>query len=139
MTTFESKITPLKGSQEKVFDVLSDFNNLSRFEGNIPENDSIKNLVYEKDRCEITVNPVGKIGVRIIERIPYSQINLQSENSPIKFTMSINLQEVTEDETQLKIIVAADLNPLLKGMVGTPLQKFIDMLAAQIGSLPFEK
>ena len=139
MTTFESKITPLKGSQEKLFDVLSDFNNLSRFEGNIPENDSIKNLVYEKDRCEITVNPVGKIGVRIIERIPYSQINLQSENSPIKFTMSINLQEVTEDETQLKIIVAADLNPLLKGMVGTPLQKFIDMLAAQIGSLPFEK
>lgn len=139
MTQFESKITPLKGNQEKVFDILSDFNNLSRFKGNIPENDSIKNLVYEKDRCEVTVNPVGKIGVQIIERIPYSQINLQSENSPIKFTMSIDLQAITQEETQLKITLAADLNPLLKGMVGAPLQKFIDMLATQIGSLSFEK
>jgi hypothetical protein len=137
MTRFESKISTINANKEKIFDILSDFNNLEKYKGNIPENDNIKDIVCTADSCEFTVNPVGKIGLRIVERTPSSEIALKSEQSPIKFLMWIHLEQVNENETQLKIMLDADINVILKGMITGPIQKFIDILSTQLTNLTY--
>ena len=139
MTRYESKITDIAANEEAVFDVLSDLNNLSKFVDNIPQNDQIKNIKCETDSICITVNPVGEIGMRIIERAPNSTIKFVSEKSPVSFTMWIQLKQVAENDTKLKITLDADLNIFLKGMVGNYLQNFVDMLAEKLAEIDFWK
>ena len=137
MTRYESKITTATVGEEALFNTLSDLNNLSKFIDKIPENNQVKNIKCETDSVRVTVNPVGEIGMRIIERIPSSTIKFTSEKSPVSFTMWIQLKQITENDTKIKITLDADLNIFLKGMVGNYLQNFVDTLAGQLAAINF--
>ena len=136
MTRYESKTTSIAASEETVFAFLSDLTNLSKFVDKMPENEQVRNIECETDSVRITVNPVGEIGMRIIERTPNSTIKFASEKSPVSFTMWIQLKQI-ENDTKVKITLDADLNLFLKGMVGGYLQKFVDMLAEQLAGIDF--
>lgn len=136
MADFTSDITPIPHSQERVFTVLSDLNNLGKFQKDL-SGLPIKDLSFDKDCCQFTADGVGKIAMRIIEREPYKTIKLTSESSPIAFTCWIQLVEAAPNDTRLKLTLRADIPLFLKPMVSKPLEKGIKKVAEALAAIPY--
>ncbi len=129
MTTYESEIKTISSNEEMVFGVLSNLNNLQKFEQRIPQTDKIKDLKFDSDSCSFLVDGIGKIGFRITEREPFKTIKLTSENAPVQLTVWVQLKFVSENETAMKLTLKADLPAMIKMMVDKKLKEGVDMVA----------
>jgi hypothetical protein len=136
MTKFESEIKTICRDSATIFNKLADLSNLEQIKDQIPQ-DKLKDVEFDSDSLRFSVDPVGKIGLRIIEREPHKTIKFKSEKAPIDFFVWIQLKEVTENDTKLKITLQAELNIFIKGMVSKPLQEAVNKLADMISSFPF--
>ncbi|MDP4271336.1 MAG: SRPBCC family protein [Bacteroidota bacterium] len=136
MTKFESEIKTIYRDSATIFNKLSDLSNLEQIKDQIPQ-DKLKDVEFDSDSLRFSVDPVGKIGLRIIEREPHKTIKFKSEKAPIDFFVWIQLKEVGENDTKLKITLQAELNIFIKGMVSKPLQEAVNKLADMISSFPF--
>lgn len=135
MTTFESRIGKVESSDELVYNFLSDFNN---FEIIIPQDKSLE-FTSTEDTCSFTVAPIGKIGLKIIEREPYKLIKITGdENSKFEFFIWIQIKQVAENDTRIRVTLKADLNPLIKMMASKPLQQFVDSLIDRMENFEFK-
>lgn len=129
MTTYESDIKTISSNEEVVFGILSDLNNLQKLQENPALNDKVKNLTFDADSCSFTVEPVGKVGFRIIEREPFKTIKLTSENSPIAINLWIQLKATSDNQTAMKLTLKADLPMMIKMMVDKKLKEGINTIA----------
>lgn len=136
MSKFESQIKTIPHSSAAIFEKISDLSNLEKVKDKIPQ-DKLKDISFDAESFSFTVAPVGKIGLRIIERDPNNTIKFKSEHAPIDFFVWIQLKEINEQETKVKLTLEADLNPFIKGMVSKPLQEAIDKLADLIAGFPY--
>jgi len=136
MTEFfsETKTVPYSGTD--VYEVLSDLRNLEHLKGRIPE-ENLKNFFCDQDSCSVSVDPVGKVKFNIIDRQPVSAIKLQAEQVPFGLFLQINLDEASENETNLTVTVNADLNIFIKPMVSKPLQQAVDKMAEMMSAIPY--
>lgn len=136
MDKFESEVKMIASPQEKVYNRLSDLNNLSLVESDIPK-DKIKSLEYNTDSVTVEVSPVGKITLDIIDREPCKTIKFGSSQSPLDFNFWIQLLPVTEDTCKMKLTAKVELNMLTRGMLKKPIQEGIDKIAEMLSSLPY--
>ena len=116
--------------------MLSDLSNLERVKDRIPQ-DKIKDFEFDSDSCSFAVDPVGKIRFEIVEREPNKTIKFTTTNSPVPLFLWIQLKQVEEADTRLKMTIRADLNPFIKPMVSKPLQDALDKISTVIASLPY--
>ena len=137
MTEFTSEIKQLPYSEETIFEVLSDLNNLEKIRDQIPQ-DKIKDFSFDKDSCTFNVSPVGNVRFSIIEREPNSTIKFMADQSPIGVYLWIQLKEMNPQDTRMKLTVKADLNPFLKPMLSGPLQRGVDKVADVLAAVPYE-
>ena len=136
MTDFVSEVKTIPHNDERIFTMLSDLTNLERIKDRIPQ-DKIKDFAFDSDSCSLSVDPVGKIDFRITEREPNKTIKFITTNSPVPLTLWIQLKQVAEGDTKMKLTVRADLNPFIKPMVSKPLQEAVDKIAATLADLPY--
>jgi carbon monoxide dehydrogenase subunit G len=129
MTTYESDIKTISSGEEVVFGILSDLNNLQKYQEHIPLTDKVKNLQFDTDSCSFVVDVFGKVGFRIVEREPFKTIKLTSENAPFQIDVWIQLKEVAENDTKLKLTMKAELPTMIKMMVDKKLQQGINEIA----------
>ncbi|MFA6779205.1 MAG: SRPBCC family protein [Paludibacteraceae bacterium] len=138
MTTFESQIKKANCNEEEIFAMISDMNNIEKFKEMIPQ-DKIKDMEFDADSCRFSVDPVGKVGLRIIEREPSKTVKFAADQAPIDFNLWIQLKQVAENDTRIKVTVKADLNPMIKMMVSKPIEAFIERLAEGLSQLPYKE
>jgi hypothetical protein len=138
MTTYESKIKTLNHSQEVIYTSLSDLNNLALIQNRIPQ-DKIKDLSFDTDTVNMTVDKLGKISLRIIDREPYKTIKLTVAGAPSEAFMWIQLKEVSENNTKLKLTIKTKLNGMVKMMLKGKIEKFIDGFADTLAGLDYSK
>jgi len=136
MTDFTSEVKTILHNDDRIFAMLSDMSNLERIKDRIPE-DKIKNFAFDTDTCSFTVDPVGSVTFRIVEREPNKTIKFSTVNSPVPLLMWIQLKQVAEQDTKMKMTVRAELNSFIKPMVSKPLQEAIDRISEVIAGLPF--
>lgn len=129
MTTYESDIKTISSNEEVVFGILSDLNNLKKLAENPALTDKVKDLQYDADSCSFAVDGFGRVGFRIIEREPSKTIKMQSENAPVNVNVWIQLKQVAENDTKMKLTLKADLPAMIKMMVGSKLQDGINAIA----------
>lgn len=129
MTTYESEIKTILSDSKMVFAKLSDLNNLAILKDKVPAESGVSEMTYDRDTVSFNINPAGKITLRIVERVEYKTIKLEAENSPIAFNLWIQLVEKAENDTKLKVTLKADLPMMIKMMLGSKLQDFIDQFA----------
>ncbi|HCC51679.1 MAG TPA: polyketide cyclase [Porphyromonadaceae bacterium] len=137
MADFTSEVKTIPHNDDIIFAMLSDMSNLERIKDRIPQ-DKIKDFTFDRDTCSFTVDPVGSVMFQIVEREPNKTIKFSTTNSPIPLLMWIQLKQVAEKDTKLKMTVRADLNPFLKPMVSKPLQEAIDKISEIVACLPYE-
>jgi hypothetical protein len=67
MSKFESSIKQINYPVEAVYRNISDLTNLERVRDRVPE-DKLKDFQFDNDSVQVSVDPVGVIKLRIIER-----------------------------------------------------------------------
>ena len=133
---FVSEIKQIPHNAERIYGMLSDLSNLERVKDRIPAG-KVKDFSFDSDSCSFAVDPVGKIRFQIVEREPNQLIKFAATNSPIPLHLWIQLKEVAETDTRMKLTVGAELNPFIKQMVAKPLQEAIDKIAEVLTVLPY--
>ena len=133
---FVSEIKRIPHKAEHIYGMLSDLSNLERVKDRIPAG-KVKDFTFDSDSCSVSVDPVGKICCQIVEREPNQLIKFATTNSPIPLHLWIQLKEVAEADTCMKLTVGAELNPFIKQMVAKPLQEAIDKMAEVLTVLPY--
>ena len=137
MTEFVSEIKTISYNEIEVFETLSDLSNLERMKDRIPQ-EKISDFSFDKDSCSFSVNPIGKIKFSIIEREPNKTIKFKAEESPIDVTLWVQLKQVDENDTKMKLTVKAELNPFIKPMVSKPIQDGINKIADVLAAIPYK-
>ena len=137
MTTFESSIRQILFPQKKVYDMLSNLENIERVKNRIPE-DKIKDLTFDNDSISVSVPPAGNVRLRIVDREEPKCIKFGTESSPVPFNLWIQILPVTEPSCKMTITIQAALNPFIKGMVQKPLQQGIEKIADVLQAINYE-
>ena len=128
MTKFESSIREIQAPQQKVYDLLSNLENLEKVRDRVPE-DKLKDFSFDNDSLSVNVPPVGSISMRIVEREEPKTIKFETEQSPVPFNFWIQLLPVTDESCKMKLTIKAELNPFIKTMVQKPLQEGLEKIA----------
>ncbi|MCD7916825.1 MAG: SRPBCC family protein [Tannerellaceae bacterium] len=136
MTEFVNEVKQIPYNDDQIFAMLSDLSNFERVKDRIPQ-DKIKEFTFDSDSCSLAVDPVGTITFEIVEREPNKTIKFTTTNSPVPLHLWIQLKQVAELDTRMKLTVRADLNPFLKPMVSKPLQDAIDKISTILAGLPY--
>ena len=129
MTTYESDIKTISSNEEVVFGILSDLNNLKKIQEQAPTTDKVKDLEFDKDSCSFVVEGFGKVGFRVIEREPFKTVKFESENAPVKVNVWIQLKQIDENQTAMKLTIKADLPTMIKMMVDKKLKEGVNVVA----------
>jgi len=129
MTTYESDIKTISSNEEVVFGILSDLNNLKKIQEQNPPTDKVKDLEFDTDSCKFVVEGFGKIGFKVIEREPFKTVKFESENAPVNVNVWVQLKQIEENKTAMKLTVKADLPAMIKMMVDKKLKEGVNMVA----------
>lgn len=135
-TQFHSEIKTINSNAEDIFRMLSDLSNLEKIKDRLPA-DKVKSLTFDTDSVTVEVDPVGKVGFRIIDREPNITIKFQSESAPIEFFLWIQLKQVGEKDTKIRLTLQAELNMFMKGMVSKPLQEGLNKMAELLTQIAY--
>jgi carbon monoxide dehydrogenase subunit G len=135
MTKFESEVKAVPYPGEKIFNFLSDFDNF----GEVVPQDKIKNWQSFGDHCTFELDMVGEVGLRIVETTPPSTIKYEAEgNTPVNFFLWVQIKEVEDGDSRIKLTIKADMNPMIKMVASGPVKKFLEVLADGIASHKYE-
>ena len=137
MSKFESSIKQINYPVEAVYRNISDLTNLERVRDRVPE-DKLKDFQFDSDSVQVSVDPVGVIKLRIIEREENKCVKFEAEQSPLPFNLWIQVLPVTAETSKMKVTVKADIPFMLKGMVSGPLQDGVEKIADALAQIPFE-
>jgi hypothetical protein len=134
MLAIESKTGIAKGSQETVFNYISDFRN---FSGLLPQ-DRLNNLQIYQEKIIFDIQGLGTIGLEIHEKQPFSMLSVgASEDSSADFTFVININESGKDVSEVQLNLKANLNMFLEMMARNPLQQFVDLMVEKLSLVDF--
>ncbi|MEE4214043.1 MAG: SRPBCC family protein [Bacteroidales bacterium] len=127
LSSYESRIGKVSSGSKEIFTFVTDMRNFSRF---LP-GDVIENWEASADECSFEVTPVGKAKVGIVQKDQFHTIKYTGYGlNNTEFFLWIQLKEVKEKDTRVKITIKADLNPGLKMIASKPINKFLDKLVS---------
>ena len=126
MTTYKSDIKVISASEEKVFNIINDLNNLQILNEVESPVEKFQILEYDRDSCVFTVDDFGEVGIRISERQANKLVRFNITQLPVDASGEILLSESTRNETQLQVAVQVELSWTLKMMLNKQLEKGIN-------------
>lgn len=121
MTHYSSKHGNVSRPQAELFMVFTDPRNITHM---LPA-DKLGEVSADYDSVSIKAQGIT-ISARITRREPYSYIELRSENAPFDFTVGLHFDYAGPNATEFYIEVDADLNFMMKMMLGNKLQEALD-------------
>ena len=134
---YESKIGQIAANDAAVFVVLSNLENINHFRDVIPQ-DKIQDLEISSDRIRFKVEGLGqKIAIAILEREEYKTIKFGAENLPIPFNIWIQLKQVAELDTRIRITVKTDMPAMFRMMFDKKMQQGLDQAVDMLCQVPY--
>lgn len=116
------------------------FTDMRNFVAMLPE-DKKQGVTADYDTISATVQGFT-IGVKVTRREPYQYIELQDNGAPFSFMVSLHFDQTGDPgRTDFHIDLLADLNIMMKMMIGSKLQEALDkvvdgMVAVSEGRRP---
>jgi hypothetical protein len=127
MALYQSKTITVNKPFEEVYGKVSDLKNLEQFRDRIPKEYTV-NFECDTDYVQFRVAPVGDLLLRIVER-GADKIRLNVEKLPFKAEMSMNIGNVSPSETNIQLVLDADIPFFVKHIVGNKLEEGMDKIA----------
>ena len=127
----ESPKVTVDKTAEYLFHALSDVKNYEKL---MPENIA-KFEVLGDDIFNFGLKGMPEIKLRLKEGVPYSKVNLAAASDKLPFTLTANLDTVSETSTAVQLQFEGDFNPMMAMMIKGPITKFIETLAENMNKL----
>lgn len=130
MSEIKSEKRTISSKPEPVYDFLADFNN---FEKLMPA--QVTNWSSETDKCAFTIQGIGEVKLRMIEKEPYSRIVIIPEAGtkiPFTFRLICLLSSTEPSATECVIKIEHEMPVMIAMMAGRPLQNLVDILSAKL-------
>ena len=134
---YESKIGQIPANDEKIFAVLSNLENINHFRDIIPQ-DKVKELEISRDMIRMKIDGLGqKIAIAIVDKEEFKTIKFGAEDLPIPFNVWIQLKQVAELDTRIRITVKTDMPAMFKMMFDKKMQLGLDQAIDMLCQLPY--
>ena len=137
MSKFESTVKQVPYRQQSVYDMLSDLSNAEKVKNKVND-DQLQNMSFDNDNVSVNVPPIGKIALRIVDREEPKCVKYQSVDSPLPFSLWVQMLPVTETTSKIKVTLDAELNFMMKGIVSKPLKEGLEKLADALSKIQYE-
>jgi len=137
MSKYESSVKQIPYSQQAVYQMLSDLNNIERVRDRIPE-DKLQDITFDHDSVAVAVPPIGQVELRVCEREEPKCIKFEAGQSPLPFNLWLQILPVSDETSKMKVTLKADIPLMLGAMVGSRLQEGVEKLADLLAMIPYE-
>ncbi len=145
-----SDIKTINWSNQIVYDSLSNLEFLNilmspenmkrvkQYLGDKADQFNVEEFTANRDSCSFKISPVGTIGFQIINREEPKAIKMGSSNeSPIKFTMWVQILPIDETSCKIRLTIHTELDMMTKMMIGKKLKKGVNQIADAFTQIPF--
>lgn len=117
-------------SPEVVFHFIADIRNFRRF---MPSA-SFSDIDLKEDSCSFRVDTLGKVNVKISEKVIYSKIVFSaSALEQNNFLITVFLSETQNRHSEIKLTFEAEMNQMLKMVASGFVIQFLDTLVDEMG------
>lgn len=144
MAVYSSDKVTLNAPAEKVFDKLSNLENLQGMLDKVPadripedKRQMFENIRITPDTIEVPGGPMGNLVFRVVEKISPSLIKLQGEGIPIEMSLALHVHPLTEATSQANVDIDINIPAMLKPMIGGQIQKIANQFGEVLGAIPF--
>lgn len=134
---YESKIGQVAACDKAIFDVLSNLENLNKVRDLIPA-DKVQELEISPDCIRMKVGGLAqKIAIRIVEKEEYKTIKFGADNIPMAVNVWIQLKQVADNDTRMRITLKADIPMMFRMMIDKKMQQGLDQAVDMLCQLPY--
>ena len=120
----KSKKGVVSKAPHELYMAFTDMRNFMQF---LPE-DKKEGVTADYDSIHATVQGFN-IGVKVADRVPYSKLEFQDDGAPFQFKLKMQFDPASDPyKTEFQIILDAELNMMMKMLLGSKLQKAMDQM-----------
>ncbi len=133
----KSKRAVVSKAPYELYMAFADMRNFVQF---VPE-DKREGVTADYDTIHATVQGFA-IGVKVVQRTPYSKIEFADDGAPFQFRLTMHFDaSVDPYKTDFQIVLDADLNFMMKTLLGGKLKDALDkvvdgLVAVSEGRMP---
>lgn len=122
MEKYESKQQQINHPASLIFPIISRMDFLTP-----AMQDKVEEWQATPDTCSFKVKGF-KVSLRIADKVENKHVKIVADEGglPIDFTFWIQLHEVSSNDTRVRMVLHAELNMMMKMMVGSKLQEGLD-------------
>ena len=107
------------------YELYLSFSDMRNFLNMLPE-DKKQGVTADFDTIDATVQGFH-IGIRVKSRVPYSRIEVEDQDAPFHFQVSLHFDPANQPfRTDFHIEVSAEMNLMLKMVLGSKIQGALD-------------
>ena len=129
LSVFESREGYLSCTPREAFFFISDIRNFERF---VPQ-DKIDGWNAGNDSCSFSVPGLGHVQVAIRDKEEFSRIVFRGKVlSDNNFTLTVEIDERNDHRAAVRVILKAELNPMLKMIASRPARQFLELLVDEM-------
>lgn len=128
MTRIESTVHTACAPQAEVYARLSDLSGLGSVSDRIPQ-DQMTIESYDRDNVTLVLPTVGRVSLQVVERTPDKCIKLATTESPLPFTLWVQVLPVDEQTSKFKVTVGLEINIVMAAMIRRPLEEGVERMA----------
>ncbi len=128
MQEYISKQQQILRPAEQIYAAISRFDNLTPALA-----DRVEEWQADEERCSFKAKGFT-VKLRMEERVEAKHVKIVGDEGgvPVDFAFWIQLHEVSAADTRLRIVLHAELNMMMKMMIGSKLQGAVDQIAEGI-------
>jgi hypothetical protein len=128
-SSFKSRAGKLSCTPEVLYNFITDIRNLEQF---VPK-EKTGNWIASSDSCSFSVPPLGSANVRISAKVASSLVEFTGDiMKSNNFMLKVNISGNEKNLAEVRILLTADLNPVLRIMASGPIEKFLEMLISEM-------
>lgn len=123
MQEYISKQVQILRPAEQIYQVISRFDNLTP---------ALQGRVDDWEATELTCSFKAKgFTIRLLmdERVEPKHVKIIGDGVPMDFAFWVQLHKVATNDTRLRLVLHAELNMMMKMMIGSKLQQALDQIA----------
>ena len=131
MVNYRSKNAVVSKAPYELYMAFVDMRNFVQF---LPE-DKKEGVTADYDSIHAMVQGFN-IGVKVTDRVPYSRIEFADDGAPFQFRLTMNFNPASDPyKTDFHIDLDADLNFMMKTILGGKIQKALDKVVDSLVDL----
>ena len=97
--------------------------------------DSLTSFEHREDGFKFGLKGMPEVALKIAELEEDKKVVLKSASSSLDFSLTGNINPISENQTEVQLLFDGNFNPFIKMMVEKPLQSFINALTDKIEQL----